>query len=534
MLRYQVLDLRPPSYYLFYQIYWSLLLVSTISSFETHRTTSIDPLRKMAPRDVELHPNNFLPPDLGKKNVDVVVIGSGPVGRQLAAKTAVAGLSTVIVEEELFGGECPFWACIPSKALLRPAEALNTARMMTGAKQLIADEPRIDTGGVLQRRDDFVQNWNDNFLVEISVAQGVAIVRGKAKLVSKKVIKVTNANKDMIELKAEHAVVLATGSEPAVPSVTGLTNYWTPRDATSADHVPEHLIIIGAGVVACEMATVFATFGGKVTIIGSSAEVLPRCEPEASRRVGKSLTDLGVTLVLSKRVVGTAHDTSVKLSTGEVIKGSTILLATGRRPRTYGIGLEELGLKPNLELDESLCTGGWLYAIGDANNRNPLTHMGAYQARRAAAAIIARANGDAIDLTPFSNLTASADHASATQVIMTDPNVASVGLTLAEARERGMKVEEVTTSFMFPGAFVHAELNYDGWAQWVVDITEDRLVGATFVGREAADLLHGSTVALVGKVKLQTLRHAVPSFPTMSEVYVALLETWETKRKLWN
>lgn len=484
----------------------------------------------MAPRDVELHPNNFLPSELGKAEFDVIVIGSGPAGRQLAAKTAGSGLRTIIVEEELFGGDCPFWACIPSKALLRPAEALSSARMITGAKELIASEPKVDTHGVLQRRDDFVQRWNDKFLVDISLAQGIAIVRGKAKLVNEKVVEVTNANKDMIELKAGHAVVLATGSEPLIPKIKGLKSYWTPREATSADHVPEHLIVIGAGVVGCEMATVFATFGGRVTLIGSSAAVLPRCEPEASKRVRQSLTDHGVTVVLSKRVAEIVDDTSVKLSTGEVIVGSTILLATGRRPRMNDIGLEQLGLKPNFELDESLCTRGWLYVIGDANNRNPLTHMGAYQARRAAAAVIARAKGNAIDLAPFSDFTASADHVSVTQVIMTDPNVASVGLTLAEARKRGMKVEEITTSFMFPGAFVHAEFNYDGWAQWVVDLTNNHIVGATFVGREAADLLHGSTVALVGKVKLQTLRHAVPSFPTMSEVYVALLENWEAKR----
>lgn len=487
----------------------------------------------MAPRNIELHPNNFLPSELGHGYFDVVVVGSGPAGRQLAAKTSAAGLSTIIIEEELFGGDCPYWACIPSKALLRPAESLNSARQVTGAKELIADKPRVDAHSVFQRRDNFVQRWDDKHISDISLAQGVKIVRGKAKLVGEKMVEVMNANGDEIKLVARCAVVLATGSEPIIPDIAGLTEYWTPREATSADFVPDRLVVVGAGVVGCEMATVFATMGANVALIGSKAEILPTCEPEASRRVSKSLTGLGVKIVLSARVVEVINGTLVKLSTGEVIESSVVLLATGRRPRMYGIGLEELGLKPELELDESLCTRGWLYAIGDANKRNPLTHMGAYQGRRAAAAIIARANGSDIDLTPFSNLTASADYVSATQVIVTDPNVAHVGLTLIEARKRGMKVEEVSTSFKFPGAFLHAEPYYDGWAQWVVDVNDDCIVGATFVGREAADLLHGSTVALVGKVKLQTLRHAVPSFPTVSEVYVELLEAWELKRKEW-
>ncbi|KAL6243240.1 hypothetical protein RBB50_009791 [Rhinocladiella similis] len=492
-----------------------------------------------ASRSVNLHPANYLPDTLETSTFDVIVIGSGPCGRQVASKTAASGLTTVIIEDELWGGDCPFWACMPSKAILRPGEALAAARMVGGAKQLIATDRLVDVEGVFARRDKVVHDYDDQFFVNLSLKQKCTVVRGRGSLVGDKKVLVRNGNGQQKTLTATHAVVISSGSEPAIPDIRGIEtiDYWTPREATSAKSVPEHLIIVGGGVVGSEMATAFSTFGSKVTLICPNPEILPRFELEAGRLVREALTAQGVGFHLSARVVEVWKEdgghTSVKLSTGKVVTGSDVLLAAGRKPRTQSIGLEKVGLTPSLEVEPTMLVksskGTWLYAVGDTNMRSPMTHMGEYQGRVAANAIVARARGDNVsDAKPWSNFNATADSLAVSQVVVTDPHVASVGLTLAEARKRGIDAKEVAVTFNFPGAWVFAEFNYEGWAQWVVDSEKNVLVGATFVGREAGDLLHPSTIAIVGEVSLDRLIHAVPSFPTRSEVYGLLLEKWFT------
>ena len=486
-------------------------------------------------RNINLHPANNLPSNLKETTYDVIVLGSGPVGRALAARTAARGLTTVIVEEELFGGDCPFWACIPSKALLRPGEALEAARQLGGAKELIRSDKIVDEKAVFARRDVFVQKWNDTFLVDLVHSQNVAIVRGKGALTDEKRVKVTNVADEVVDLAAKHAVVLATGSSPSILDIPGLKDVkpWTPREATASDHVPEHLVIVGAGVVGCEMATFYGSFQKKVTLISSSAGLLPKFEPEAGKRVLKALEDRGVavqtlTTVQAFRKKGEGFEAD--LSDGTKVAGTTVLMATGRKANTDGIGLEQFGIQnqQKLDVDDSLCIktskGKWLFAIGDANGRSPLTHMGVYQARAAANTIISEAQGNgASEKRPWDEYSATADDSAIAQVVVTDPNVASAGLTLAEAKRRGFNVKEVAVPFLFPGAWVHAEFNYDGWAQWVIDVDREVLIGATFVGREAGGLLHASTVAIVGEVPVSRLWHAVASFPTLSEIYTALL-----------
>ena len=485
-----------------------------------------------SPRGVNLHPPNHTPKTLTQTTFDVIVIGSAPVGRGLAAQTAAGGLSAVVVEEELFGGDCPFWACIPSKALLRPAEALESARMVTGAKELIAKEPVVDARAAFERRDKFVRKWNDQFLVDLSLSQGVQILRGRGKLVGEKTVSVKNENGEEITIIAKHAVVLATGSSPVIPNITGLSEvaYWTPREATSADTVPEHLIIVGAGAVGCEMASVFSDFGSRVSLICSSSEILPNCEPEAGKTVRETLEKHDVTIYLSVKAkeVRTEGSTkiSVMLSNGEKISGSTLLIAAGRTPNSNNMGLESLGIGLPIAVNESLAIKSardWLFAVGDINGLSPMTHMGVYQAKIAANSILARARGQKIEALPWSRFANTANQHAVSQVIFTNPNVAFVGLTAAAARKKGINVRTVKVPFQFPGAWVHAEINYEGWAQWVIDSEKSTLVGATFVGREAADLLYPSTVAVVGQITLDRLFHAVPSFPTMSEIYVALM-----------
>ena len=484
------------------------------------------------PRGLNLHPANNLPSEAAK-SFDVIVLGSGPSGRALAARTVAEGLSTAIVEEELVGGDCPFWACIPSKALLRPAEALNSARMITGAKELISKDKEVDVEAVFRRRDNFVQGWDDGLFVDLLRSQNGDIIRGTGRLIRERTVEIINTNGEKVEISANHAVVLATGSAPTIPNIPGLKDleFWTPRHATSTNKVPKHLLILGAGVVGCEMATAFSSFGGKVTLISSSADLLPQFEPEAGKRVRAALETDGVTVLTSVRPTAFSRradgDFEATLSNDKKISGSTVLLATGRKARIEGIGLDNFGVNDllSLDVDDSLCVtaaGTWLYAIGDCNGRSPLTHMGVYQSRAAGRTIIARSQRKEPRIEPWSQYAATSDHSAISQVVVTDPNVASCGLTLAEAKKAGLNVKEVAVPFQFPGAWVSFEMNYDGWAQWVIDVDKEVLVGATFVGREASGLLHASTVAIVGKVPLKRLFHAVAPFPTMSEVYTAL------------
>ncbi|KIW38617.1 uncharacterized protein PV06_09569 [Exophiala oligosperma] len=490
-----------------------------------------------ASRTVNLHPANYLPDTLETTTFDIIVIGSGPCGRQVASKTTASGLTTLIIEDELWGGDCPFWACMPSKAILRPGEALAAARMLGGAKELIATNRLVDVEGVFARRDKIVHNYDDQWVVNLSLGQKCTVVRGRGSLVGDKKVLVRNGNGQQKTLTATHAVVLSTGSEPIIPDIKGIEtiDYWTPREATSAKSVPGHLIIVGGGVVGSEMATAFSTFGSKVTLICPNSEILPKFEPQAGKLVREALTAQGVDFHLSAKVVEVWKEddgyTSVKLTTGKIVTGSDVLLAAGRKPRTRGIGLENVGLTPSLEVDPTMLVkpleGMWLYAVGDTNMRSSTTHMGEYQGRVAANAIVARARGENVsDTKPWSSFNATADNLAVSQVVVTDPHLASVGLTLAEARKRGIDAKEVAVGFNFPGAWVFGEFNYEGWAQWVVNAEKNVLVGATFVGREAGDLLHPSTVALVGEIPLDRLIHAVPSFPTRSEVYGLLLEKW--------
>lgn len=277
------------------------------------------------------------------------------------------------------------------------------------------------------------------------------------------------------------------------------------------------------------MATFYGRIG-KVTLLQSRDGILPKFEPEASKRVGDALISYGVDVRLNTRVQS-FHKKEVgfeaRLTNGQTVTASTVLLAAGRRPRHTSVGLESVRIKDiyKLDVDDSLCVKGtnWLYAMGDSNSRNMMTHMGEYQARAAALTIIAKSQGQNITPQPWDQFSATADRECVTQVVFTDPQVASAGFTVAQAKARGINVQEVTVPFQFPGAWVHAEFDFDGWAQWVIDVDKELLVGATFVGRGIGDLLHPSTVAIVGNVPIPRLWHAVAAFPTMSEIYSSLL-----------
>ena len=436
------------------------------------------------------------------------------------------------------GGDCPFWACVPSKALLRPSEALEAAKAVGGAKERIASD-KIDVQATLERRDAMTRGWDDEkFLVPVMLETGTNLLRGTGKLVGEKRVAVTSKEGETVELTARHAVAVCTGSVPVIPNVPGLKEAkpWTPREATSSSKIPEHLIVVGAGAVGCEMATAYASFGAKVTVISPTMEILPKVDSEAGKLVREELEASGVQFFLQTHITHVERkDDGTIVVTGSPdmkISGSEILIAAGRRPRTDGCGLETFGLPVDgtpIEVDESLgvksVPGHWLYAAGDINGRAPLTHMCKYEGRIASNAIIQRAKGEKLPAhTPWGAVSATADRVAIPQVIFTQPAVASVGLTRTTAEKQNKSVRIIETAAVTVGALLHGDTFGQGWAQWVVDNRSNKLLGMTVVGKDVTELIHAATVAVVGGLSLEQLAHAIPCFPTMSEVYLNLAD----------
>ncbi|ANY09966.1 pyridine nucleotide-disulfide oxidoreductase [Pseudonocardia sp. HH130630-07] len=458
----------------------------------------------------------------------MIVIGAGPVGENAAGYAVDAGLTAALVEAELIGGECSYWACIPSKALLRTPQAVADARRLPG---VTAD---FDPAAVLERRTSFTSNWDDAGQVEWAEGAGAAVFRGRGRLAGERVVEVVGGDGATTRLTARQAVVLATGSVPVTPAVPGLDTVgtWGSREATSAKEVPARLGVLGGGVVGCELALAFARLGSRVTLVNHGPRVLPSAEPVASERVADGLREAGVDLRLDTgldRVQGSGGATVLHLG-DETVEVDRLLVATGRRPRTDDLGLDSVGVTTTgrgaVEVDDSgLAHGDWLYAVGDVNGRAPLTHQGKYQARIAAHAIASRAAGRAVDAAPWGEDAATADHHAVPQVVFTDPEVAWVGRTAAAARDEGLDVRVVELDIAVAGSALTA----DGWSGRVVAVVDtgrEVLLGVTFVGPGVAELLHAATVAVVGEVPLGRLWHAVPAFPTISEVWLRLLEAY--------
>jgi pyruvate/2-oxoglutarate dehydrogenase complex dihydrolipoamide dehydrogenase (E3) component len=464
---------------------------------------------------------------------DLIVLGAGPVGENVADYAVKGGLSAVLVEHELVGGECSYWACMPSKALLRPAEALRAARNVAGAAEAVTGT--LDLAAVLKRRDSFTNNWSDDGQVDWVRGAGIGLVRGHGRLTGVKQVTVTGPDGGETVLTARHAVAVATGSDALVPDIDGLRDArpWTSREATSAKEVPGRLAIIGGGVVATEMATAYAGFGSRVTLIARSG-LLAGMEPFAGEAVAAALREQGATVLLNTQTtrVTRAASGEVTLETkdGRTIVADEVLVATGRTPRTRDIGLDTVGLEPGewLSVDDTMRVPGyaWLYAVGDVNHRVLLTHQGKYQARAAGDLIAARAGGRAVDDGAWGRHVATADHEAVPQVIFTEPEVASVGLTARAARTAGYEVRVVDYEIGdVAGAGVRQD-GYRGTARMVVDQQRKVVLGATLVGPDVGEMLHAATVAVAGQVPIARLWHAVPSYPTVSEVWLRLLEAY--------
>jgi len=354
-------------------------------------------------------------------------------------------------------------------------------------------------------------------------------------------VSVTDKEGITTDLTARQAVAVCTGSRPAIPDVPGLAEVhpWTSREATSARTVPRRLTILGGGVVACEMATAWKQLGTEeIAVVQRGARLIPNCESFAGELLKAAFEQRGISVMTDttvRRVERERGDFArIALSTGQTLFADQVLVATGRQARTEELGLETVGLKPGswLEVDESMrvrqVTGGWLYAAGDVNHRALLTHMGKYQARVCGDVIAARAKGDPDAFTPepWGRYASTADGCAVPQVIFTVPEVATVGLTEAQARARGINARAVDyETGRVAGAALYAD-GYEGKARMVVDQERGVLIGMTLVGSSVGELIHAATIAIVGAVPLAKLWHAVPSYPTISEVWLRLLETF--------
>ncbi|HEY2602169.1 MAG TPA: NAD(P)/FAD-dependent oxidoreductase [Thermoleophilaceae bacterium] len=440
---------------------------------------------------------------------DVIILGAGPAGEHCAGRLAKAGARVAIVERELVAGECAYWACIPSKTLLRSGEALAQAREAPGAAEAVSGE--LDVSSALAWRDFMVNDYKDDSKAQWLKSEGIELIRGEGQLAGRGRVEVDGAS------YGARDIVLSTGSDAAfapIPGLDALDGLWTNREATAIKEIPGRLLVLGGGPVGVEMAQAMSRMGASVVLVEGEDHLLPREPAALGEGLRQALEAEGIEFHLGQHASGArryGEGYALDFPDGSELRGDTLLVATGRAPRTAGIGLETVGIEPDkkgVQVDERMSAGDGLWAIGDCTGIWPFTHVGKYQARVAASNILGKR--------------AEASYEAVPRVVFTDPEAASVGEADGEHTASAQLAEVARTS-----TFTRAYADQPGFLTLVSD--GERLTGAYALGPEAGEWLGQATLAIRARVPVATLLDTIQPFPTFSEVYLDALTELDAK-----